>query len=135
LEEAFQTMRSDTAEVARDLYAEELQTKVPPCPPRVELGRQARYVYILKNNDASFYVGQTIELALRLEEHRDGRQAQTRGKDPKLVYFEEFVGVRDEVNLREGELAQLSQSGVGQRQLRRLIEQFRVPLRLIDLDA
>ena len=54
----------------------------------VELERTGRYVYILKLADGSFYVGQTSNLPVRMAEHRDGTQPQTRAKSQKLVYFE-----------------------------------------------
>ena len=99
------------------------------------ISREVRYVYILKLSDGNFYVGQTVDLKIRLLEHRDGQQTQTRGKDPRLVYYEPFEGQRDSVREREAELTQLNQHGAGRRRLRQLIEQFRAPLRLLDLEA
>lgn len=123
------------AELIRSELKRELAEIRPMPPPRRELRREPGYVYILKNNDGSFYVGQTRDLALRLQEHRDGKQVQSRGKSPKLVYFEQFEGEPDAVNAREGELTILTRSEAGQRQLRRLIEKFRAPIKLVDLDA
>jgi predicted GIY-YIG superfamily endonuclease len=94
-----------------------------------------RYVYILKLSDGTFYVGQTTNMAIRLQEHRDGSQAQTKGKNPRLVYFEEFLGRRDDANEREQQLTQLNQTPGGRRQLRVAIERFRTPLKLLDLNA
>ena len=99
------------------------------------INREVRYVYILKLPDGTFYVGLTVDLAIRLQEHRDGLQKQTRGMSPSLVYYEPFEGQRDSVREREGELTQLNQHGAGRRRLRQLIEQFRAPLRLLDLEA
>lgn len=118
-----------------DTANQRLTSNVPMPPLRKELKREPNYVYILKTNDGSFYVGQTSSLALRYQEHRDGKQVQTRGKDPKLVYFELFKGDRDSVNQREGELIRFSRTQAGQRQLRKLIEEFRAPLRLVDWNA
>ncbi len=114
-----------------------LQSKPMPEPPsKIPLTRLKNYVYVLKNlSDGSYYVGQTNDLKLRYQEHRDGRQARTKDKNPKLVYFEEYIGEREEVTERENELTLLNQSPAGQRQLRKLIEEFREPLRLLDLDA
>ena len=86
-------------------------------------------------SDGTFYIGRTSALAIRLQEHRDGTQGQTRGKDPRLVYFEEFVDQRNEARERENELTVWNQSPEGRRWLRELIEEFRAPLRLLDLEA
>jgi len=106
-----------------------------PALAHIALERTRRYVYILKLLDNTFYVGQTMSLSVRLREHRDGLQRQTKGKDPKLVYFEPFVGERAGVKERENELILLNGSSSGRRQIRELIEEFRSPLRLLDLEA
>ena len=93
------------------------------------------YVYILKLANGDFYVGQTKDLGARLSEHRDGRQDQTSGNAPRLVYFEELIEAPQVANDREGTLTRLNQSAIGQRRLRQIIERFRTPLRLLDLDA
>ncbi len=69
-----------------------------PVNDHVPLQRHMRWVYLLKLADASFNAGQTTELTIRLQEHRDGLQRQTRGKSPKLVYFEKYEGHRSEVD-------------------------------------
>jgi len=97
--------------------------------------RPIRYLYILKLSDGTFYVGQTNDLGMRLQEHKDGLQQQTKGKDPKMVYHESFEGMRKEVNEREIEYTILNSTGAGQRKLRQMIEKFRAPLRLLDLEA
>ena len=99
------------------------------------LVRPVRYVYVLKLADASFYVGQTNSLDIRMREHRDGRQRQTKGRDPRLVYYEQFHGNRPEVNAREDELTKLNLDTSGRRRLVEMIEDFRAPLRLLDLGA
>ena len=91
-------------------------------------------MYILKLSDGTFYVGQTNDLSIRLQEHRDGQQAQTRGKDPKLVYYKPFEGMRKSVDEREIELTILNSGGTGRRKLRQLIDKFTAPLRLLDLE-
>ena len=48
------------------------------------------YIYILRCNDCTRYVGQTNNLRKRLREHSSGRVSYTRNKQPKLVYFEIF---------------------------------------------
>jgi predicted GIY-YIG superfamily endonuclease len=96
--------------------------------------REVRYVYILKLSDGTFYIGQTNDLVIRLQEHKDGAQRQTKGKHPRLVYYESFEGNREDVDEREDELTQMNQRW-GSRRLRQIIERFRVPLRLLDLEA
>ena len=103
--------------------------------PHAPIERPIRYVYVMKLSDGKYYVGQTTNLNIRLREHRDGLQSQTNGKDPKLVYFETFEGMRAEVDEREKELTQRNQSGAGRRRIREMIEGFREPLRLLDLEA
>jgi predicted GIY-YIG superfamily endonuclease len=106
-----------------------------PIAAHAQLVRRVRYVYVLKLSDGSFYVGQTTDLTIRLQEHRDGIQRQTKGKDPRLVYYEPFEGQRESANEREGELIKMNQTGAGRRRLRLMIEHFRTPLRLLDLKA
>ena len=115
-----------------------IQIKEPERKPvlaHADIKRPIRYVYILKLSDATFYIGQTNNLGIRLQEHQDGQQAQTRGKDPKIVYYESFDGMRKWVDKREMELTILNASDKGRRKLRQIIEVFRVPLRLLDLNA
>ncbi|MFQ6026410.1 MAG: GIY-YIG nuclease family protein [Dehalococcoidia bacterium] len=108
---------------------------MPEIIAHAKLERTTYHVYILKLVDGGFYVGQTNNLKIRMLEHRDGLQSHTKGKDPKLVYFEQFEGDRDGVSERENELTKLNQSPKGRRRLREMIENFRGPLRLLDLDA
>lgn len=113
------------------------KTKEPERKPIIahaDIERPIRYVYILKLSDGTFYVGQTNDLIIRLQEHKDGQQAQTKGKDPKMVYYESFEGRRKSVDEREIELNILNSSGTGRRKLRQVIEKFRAPLRLLDLE-
>ena len=44
-------------------------------------------------SDGTYYIGQTTDLVVRLQEHRDGQQEQTEGKQPELVYYEFLGGV------------------------------------------
>ena len=50
------------------------------------------YVYILECCDGSYYVGSTIDLQRRLEEHQSGQGSRwTKGHLPvKLVYYEKY---------------------------------------------
>ena len=106
-----------------------------PIIAHADIQRPIRYVYILKLSDGTFYVGQTNDLRIRLQEHQDGLQTQTKGKDPKMVYYQSFDGMRKLVDEQEMELTILNSSGKGRRKLRQVIEGFRAPLRLLDLDA
>lgn len=112
---------------------QELQDR-PPCvhSPLVPI---TRYVYILKLADNSLYVGQTTDLKIRLQEHKEGHQWYTKGKNPRLVYFEEALGGKRNTNRREQELTEWNKTGKGRRMLRIMIENFRAPLRLLDLEA
>jgi len=94
-----------------------------------------RYVYILTLEDASFYVGQTTNLYIRMQEHSDGATEATRGKFPRLVYYETYLGGQFEVNDREQELTLRASDGVGQGRIRVMVEKFRENLRLLDLQA
>ena len=106
-----------------------------PVSTHLPLQRVKRYVYVLKLSNGRFYVGQTTDLTARLGEHRDDLTVTTRGLEPKLVYFETFEGDKAMVTQREDELTLLANSPVGQRRLRQKVEEFRVPLRLLDLEA
>lgn len=50
------------------------------------------YVYLLKleNTKKNFYIGCTSDLRRRLREHQSGNTQTTRGKNPKLIYYEAF---------------------------------------------
>lgn len=60
------------------------------------------YMYILRCNDGSYYVGSTNNLERRLEEHNHGEGAEyTKHRLPvELVYFEECFSIK-EAFLRE----------------------------------
>ncbi|MFC1963200.1 GIY-YIG nuclease family protein [Chloroflexota bacterium] len=106
-----------------------------PVTSHADIERPLYYIYILKLSDAKFYVGKTHDLTIRLQEHKDGQQKQTNGKDPKLVYYETFKGDRRALYALEDELTLLNTTAVGRRTIRKMIEDFRVPLRLLDLEA
>ena len=106
-----------------------------PIIAHADIKRPTRHVYILKLSDGTFYVGQTNDLGIRLQEHNDGLQTQTKGKNPKMVYYESFDGMRKMVDEQEMELTILNSSDKGRRKLRQIIEKFRAPLRLLDLNV
>ena len=55
------------------------------------------YVYVLKSvKDGMFYTGFTKNLKQRLEYHKNGRVASTKGRRPlKLVYYEACLSQKD----------------------------------------
>ncbi len=54
------------------------------------------YMYILECNDKTYYVGSTLDVYKRLQEHQEGFGANyTRKRLPvKLLYFEEFPNIK-----------------------------------------
>jgi predicted GIY-YIG superfamily endonuclease len=55
------------------------------------------WMYILECADGSYYVGSTIDLDRRIQEHQNGSGAEytSRRLPVRLVYSEEFVKVSD----------------------------------------
>ena len=51
------------------------------------------YVYVLQNeaNATDYYVGYSSDLKQRLEEHNSGKNASTRGRRWRLVYYEAYL--------------------------------------------
>ena len=58
------------------------------------------YTYILKCCDDSFYIGSTLNLEKRLEEHNTGEGANYTSKrlPLELVYYEEYDRIDDAFN-------------------------------------
>ena len=106
-----------------------------PIHAHVDLERPEYYVYVVKLSDGSFYPGSTNNLRVRMREHQDGLQRQTRRKNPRLVYYEYYKGDKRLAEEREDELTLMNQSGIGRRRIRELIEAFREPLRMVDFEA
>ena len=79
------------------------------------------YVYILKLDDSSYYAGQTRELRERLSEHRDGKTASTKGRNPKLVWFA-TLPTREAATEAEVHLKRLVDQNP--REIRRMIIKF-----------
>ncbi len=50
------------------------------------------YVYLLQNrdNDNDFYLGYSSDLKERFKQHNAGRNASTRGRAWRLVYYEAY---------------------------------------------
>ena len=105
----------------------------PPSPvyAHAPVQRRIRYLYILKLEGGSFYIGQTNSLEMRMQEHSDGVVPSTRGKTPKLVWFEEWVGDRKELDTEEDDLTRLALASP--RAIRTKVSEWQRPLRLVDL--
>jgi predicted GIY-YIG superfamily endonuclease len=93
---------------------------------------QTHYLYILKLDGGTFYVGQTKDLELRLREHQDGLTRSTQGKHPKLVWFEKSFGDRESVDEQEQELTLLNKSNP--RRIRRIVADWQRLIRLVHLE-
>jgi len=89
---------------------------------KADKDRTRWFVYILKSEDADFYIGQTGELRERLMEHRDSKTKATKGKEQKFQYFE-ILASRKSAELREAELESINKSNP--RQIRRMILEFK----------
>jgi len=89
------------------------------------------YVYILKLEGGEFYVGQSRELKERMLEYQHGRVVSTRGRTPKLVYFETSTS-RTKVLEIEREWKTVAKKNP--REMRRWIVDFREHLNLLDFD-
>jgi putative endonuclease len=63
------------------------------------------FTYILECSDGSYYTGSTINLELRLKQHKNGEGANhTKKRLPvKLIYFDEFNRI-DEAFYREKQI-------------------------------
>jgi len=64
---------------------------------------QIYYTYILQCNDNTKYYGHTNNLKKRIKDHLKGHVAYTRGKQPELVYYQEF-STRSQAFKREMQL-------------------------------
>jgi putative endonuclease len=62
------------------------------------------YVYLLKleNTKKNFYIGCTSDLRRRMKEHRIGNTQTTKGKNPKLIYYEAFISKKLALKREEG---------------------------------
>ena len=107
----------------------------PPSPVYAHgpVERRVRYLYVLKLDGGSFYVGQTNSLEMRLQEHSDGVVTSTQGQNPKLVWFDEWIGDRRELNQEEDALTRLAIRNP--RAIRAMVAAWQRPLRLVDLEV
>ena len=66
------------------------------------------FIYILKSEvDGSFYIGQTQDLAKRLEKHNKGLNRSTKNKRPWKIIFSKTFSTRSEAYKTEQYLKSL----------------------------
>ena len=116
-----------------DLCPDCIADKGVPVHVHAPLGHHVYFLYILKLDGGKFYVGMTTDLESRLQEHKDGLTRSTKGKNPKLVWFEKFYGNKESVEDDEKNLTLLSRHNP--RAIRRTIGNWRSLMRLVDLEA
>lgn len=82
---------------------------------------QTHYTYVLKSlRDGMLYTGCTGDLRKRLSEHRAGKVASTKGRNPlHLIYYEACLNVKD-AYAREKYL----KTGMGKRYLKNRLKRF-----------
>ena len=116
-----------------DLCFDCAQNKDVAVHPHAPVEYRTRFLYILKLDGGRYYAGQTNDLELRLQEHRDGGTKDTAGRNPRLVWFERWVGDQKGLNEEEGQLQNLTRDNP--RAIRRMVAEWQRPLRLVDLEA
>lgn len=94
---------------------------------------QTRYLYILKLLGGKYYVGQTNDIELRLQEHRDGLTHSTAGKNPQLVFFEEWRGQKEELKDEEDLLTKLNTRNP--RAIRRIVNDWQRLMKLVQMES
>ena len=130
----------DTAEYnhpARELYkilcSDCARGKDIPVYAHGLVEHQTRYIYILKLDGGKYYVGQTNDLELRLQEHRDGLTISTKGKSLRLVFFEERRGNKERLNEEENALTQVNVRNP--RAIRRKVNDWQRLMRLVEIEG
>ena len=115
--------------------------QIPPSPPRKKFAKQILtwlerlnlfykfitfrknmyYVYILKSlRNKSLYIGYTVDLKKRLEEHNDGKNISTKPLRPyKLIFYEAFLEKIDAKNREE-----YLKSGYGRKTINKLLRKY-----------
>ena len=122
LRDRFETLCSDCAH-GRDV----------PVYAHGPVEHQTRYLYILKLDGGKYYIGQTNDLELRLQEHRDGLTQSTKGKNPKLVFFDERKGNKEDLNEEENVLTQINARNP--RAIRRIVNDWQRLMRLVEIEV
>lgn len=117
----------------RELCPDCVNGKEVPVHVHARLGHHVHFLYILKQDIGEFYVGMTTDLEVRLQEHKEGMTRSTRGKNPKLVWFEKFYGEKESVGEDEKHLTLLCKKNP--RAIRRIIANWRALTKLVDVEA
>ena len=92
-----------------------------------------RYLYILKLDGGKYYIGQTNDVELRLQGHRDGLTKSTTGRNPRLVFFEERRGNKEELIEEEDFLTELNAKNP--RAIRRIVNDWQRLMKLVDIEG
>ena len=67
------------------------------------------YVYVIVSDKGERYIGYTGDLKRRIKEHNEGKNASTKGRKWKLVYYEAYLNKEDAIE-RERKLKQRGKS-------------------------
>lgn len=59
------------------------------------------YVYILKTNNNTYYIGSTNDLKTRLRQHQSGKVKSTRDKLPVQLIFKEYHSSKSKAQKKE----------------------------------
>ena len=70
-------------------------------------GPQLKYIYVLTLDGGDYYLGQTENLERQIEEHYHGQFPSTAGRNPQLVWSEEWSGLSAKLQERMDKLARL----------------------------
>ena len=82
------------------------------------------FVYVLTLDGGAYYVGHTNHLHARLQEHRTNMSQETKGKNPKLVWFA-TVPTRPETEELEKEVKTLNANTRTRREIHKMVVKFR----------
>ena len=70
-------------------------------------GPQLKYIYVLTLDSGDYYLGQTENLERQIEEHYHGQFPSTAGRNPQLVWSEEWSGLSAKLQERMDKLSRL----------------------------
>ena len=67
----------------------------------------AFFVYILRNSDGHYYIGQTSDLSQRLQRHNEGKVFWTKNRGPWVIAYSQSFQSRSEAIVEEKRLKNL----------------------------
>ena len=67
----------------------------------------SRYVYLLTLDGGDFYMGLTDDLERQIRQHHEGEFPSTAGRNPQLVWSEQWVGDESKLQSRMDRLAKM----------------------------